>query len=119
MLASYGHVRELPPKSGSVDPDKDFSMQWAVKPSASSRMREIGQSLQAAQALILATDPDREGEAIAWHVQQELEVALPMSKQYLLHPTKRRCRKAPNFGKISFCGCCDKMLSGQCSERVS
>lgn len=82
MFASYGHVRDLPAKPGSVDPEKDFSMKWAVMPSANARMRAIGQSLEAARALILATDPDREGEAIAWHLQQVLQVtAFPASWQ--------------------------------------
>ena len=66
-----------------MDPENDFSMQWAVMPSANARMRAISQSLEAAQALILATDPDREGEAIAWHVQEILQVYPTLAPQLL------------------------------------
>lgn len=74
VIASYGHVRDLPAKDGSVDPARDFQMQWAVLPSAHTRIKAIRSSLGNAKSLVLATDPDREGEAIAWHLQQELEV---------------------------------------------
>ena len=76
VIASYGHVRDLPPKAGSVDPEKDFDMRWQVQPSAHSRLADIAGSLTYAKALVLATDPDREGEAISWHLQQELQVSL-------------------------------------------
>ncbi len=68
VIASYGHVRDLPSKDGSVDPDADFHMLWEVDPKAQKRLNEIASAVKAADALILATDPDREGEAISWHV---------------------------------------------------
>lgn len=72
VLASYGHVRDLPSKNGSVLPDKDFEMHWDVEPKAAKRLDEIAQAVKGANKLILATDPDREGEAISWHVYQVL-----------------------------------------------
>lgn len=78
VIASYGHIRDLPAKKGSVNPERDFEMRWAVLPSAYPRVKDIGNRLTNAKALILATDPDREGEAISWHIQQELQVpAIP------------------------------------------
>ncbi|MGH6802620.1 MAG: type I DNA topoisomerase, partial [Methyloceanibacter sp.] len=73
VLASYGHVRDLPSKNGSVLPDKDFEMLWDVEPKAAKRLDEIAKALKGASKLILATDPDREGEAISWHVLQVLD----------------------------------------------
>src|SRR5512134_2189616 len=73
VLASYGHVRDLPSKNGSVLPDKDFEMHWDVEPKAAKRLDEIAKALKGANKLILATDPDREGEAISWHVLQVLD----------------------------------------------
>ncbi|MGH6866249.1 MAG: type I DNA topoisomerase [Methyloceanibacter sp.] len=73
VLASYGHVRDLPSKNGSVVPDNDFEMHWDVDPKAAKRLNEIAQALKDADKLILATDPDREGEAISWHVLQVLD----------------------------------------------
>jgi DNA topoisomerase-1 len=72
VIASYGHVRDLPSKDGSVDPDKDFRMLWEVDPKAQKRLNEIASAVKGASALILATDPDREGEAISWHVLEVL-----------------------------------------------
>ena len=72
VLASYGHVRDLPSKNGSVLPDKDFEMHWDVDPKSAKRLNEIVQAVKGADKLILATDPDREGEAISWHVLQVL-----------------------------------------------
>ena len=72
VLASYGHVRDLPSKNGSVLPDKDFEMHWDVEPKAAKRLDEIAKAVKGANKLILATDPDREGEAISWHVYQVL-----------------------------------------------
>ena len=79
VLASFGHVRDLPPKDGSVDPDDGFAMRWQVSPDRSKQMRAIADEAKKADALILATDPDREGEAISWHVQEVLrqKKALP------------------------------------------
>ena len=83
MLASFGHVRDLPPKDGSVDPDQDFAMQWQVSPDRSKQLKAITDEAKKADTLILATDPDREGEAISWHVQEVLrqKKALPEDVQ--------------------------------------
>lgn len=83
VLASYGHVRDLPPKDGSVDPEHDFDMQWQVSPDRSKQLKLITDEAKKADTLILATDPDREGEAISWHVQEVLrqKKALPASVQ--------------------------------------
>jgi DNA topoisomerase-1 len=72
VLASYGHVRDLPPKDGSVRPDEDFAMDWQVDDRGDKRIKEIARELKNADQLYLATDPDREGEAISWHIIQEL-----------------------------------------------
>ncbi|WP_299554247.1 type I DNA topoisomerase [uncultured Tateyamaria sp.] len=72
VLASYGHVRDLPPKDGSVDPDNEFEMLWEVASDSKKHMKAIADALKDDNALILATDPDREGEAISWHLQEAL-----------------------------------------------
>ncbi len=72
VLASYGHVRDLPPKDGSVLPDEDFAMSWTTDARSKPRMTDITKAMKNADKLILATDPDREGEAISWHVLQVL-----------------------------------------------
>ena len=83
VLASFGHVRDLPPKDGSVDPDKDFEMLWQVSPDRAKQLKAITDEARGADTLILATDPDREGEAISWHVQEVLrqKKALPANVQ--------------------------------------
>ncbi|HEY6700625.1 MAG TPA: type I DNA topoisomerase [Pseudolabrys sp.] len=73
VLASFGHIRDLPPKDGSVDPDNDFRMLWEVDPQSQKRINDIADALKDADKLILATDPDREGEAISWHVLEVLK----------------------------------------------
>jgi DNA topoisomerase-1 len=73
VLASFGHVRDLPAKNGSVDPDADFRMLWEVDPKAQKHLNEIARAAKQADRLILATDPDREGEAISWHVLEVLK----------------------------------------------
>jgi len=73
VLASFGHVRDLPAKNGSVDPDHDFKMVWEVDAKAQKRLADIAKAVKGADKLILATDPDREGEAISWHVLQVLQ----------------------------------------------
>ena len=73
VLASYGHVRDLPPKDGSVRPNEDFAMSWEVEERSEKRIKDIVQALKGADSLYLATDPDREGEAISWHVREVLE----------------------------------------------
>src|SRR5690606_30018663 len=72
VLASFGHVRDLPAKDGSVRPDEDFAMSWAVDGASSKRLADIASALKDGGRLILATDPDREGEAISWHVLEVL-----------------------------------------------
>ncbi|HWZ38909.1 MAG TPA: type I DNA topoisomerase [Bradyrhizobium sp.] len=73
VLASFGHVRDLPAKNGSVDPEHNFRMIWEIDPKAAGRLNDIAKSLKGADRLILATDPDREGEAISWHVLEVLK----------------------------------------------
>ena len=73
VLASYGHVRDLPAKDGSVRPDDDFSMDWEVDAKSKKRLSDIAEAVKRADRVILATDPDREGEAISWHVLQVLK----------------------------------------------
>ena len=72
VLASYGHVRDLPPKDGSVDPEDDFAMKWEVASDSAKHIRAIAEALKDDPKLILATDPDREGEAISWHLLEAL-----------------------------------------------
>ena len=73
VLASYGHVRDLPAKDGSVRPDDDFAMDWEIDGKASKHLKEIANAVKGAEHLYLATDPDREGEAISWHVREVLD----------------------------------------------
>jgi DNA topoisomerase-1 len=73
VLASFGHVRDLPAKDGSVRPDEDFAMSWEVDGPSSKRLTDIAKAVKEADGLILATDPDREGEAISWHVLEVLK----------------------------------------------
>jgi len=72
VLASYGHVRDLPPKDGSVDPDHGFEMIWEIASDSKKHVKAIADALAGDDTLILATDPDREGEAISWHLQEAL-----------------------------------------------
>src|ERR1700735_2267709 len=72
VLASFGHVRDLPPKDGSVRPDEDFAMDWAADERGARQVSAIAKALKGAETLYLATDPDREGEAISWHVRAML-----------------------------------------------
>src|SRR4051812_42253255 len=81
VLASFGHVRDLPAKNGSVDPDRDFHMLWEVDPKAQKRLNDIAKAVKGADRLILATDPDREGEAISWHVLEVLKQKNALKKQ--------------------------------------
>ncbi len=86
VLASFGHVRDLPSKDGSVKPDEDFAMTWEVDSKSAKRLKDIADALKGADGLILATDPDREGEAISWHVLE----ALSKKKGALKDKTVRR-----------------------------
>src|SRR5258706_5679503 len=72
VLASFGHIRDLPSKDGSVKPDDDFAMTWDVDAGAASKIKDIAAAVKGADKLILATDPDREGEAISWHILEVL-----------------------------------------------
>ena len=72
VLASFGHIRDLPSKDGSVNPDDDFSMVWELSSGGKTRLNDIIKALKDCDTLVLASDPDREGEAIAWHILEEL-----------------------------------------------
>ena len=73
VLASYGHIRDLPSKNGSVDPDNKFQMEWEIDSFSKKYLKEITNAAEDSDKIILATDPDREGEAIAWHVKEVLD----------------------------------------------
>ncbi len=89
VLASYGHVRDLPPKDGSVDPEHEFEMKWEVGNDSRKHVKAIADALKDDDTLILATDPDREGEAISWHLQEAL--------------TKRRAiKKSTSVSRVVF-----------------
>src|SRR3954466_8330321 len=99
VLASYGHVRDLPAKDGSVLPDDDFAMLWEVDTASKKRLSDIGNALKDADELILATDPDREGEAISWHVldvlrQKKLVKDKPVSRVVFNAITKNAITEA-------------------------
>lgn len=81
VLASYGHVRDLPVKDGSVRPDEDFAMDWELYGDKASRIKAITDAAKGADRLILATDPDREGEAISWHVRELLSKRKALPKE--------------------------------------
>ncbi len=81
VLASFGHIRDLPAKDGSVDPESDFRMIWEVDSKSNQRLNDIARALKGADKLILATDPDREGEAISWHVLEVLKEKNALKKQ--------------------------------------
>ncbi|HWD28220.1 MAG TPA: type I DNA topoisomerase [Rhizomicrobium sp.] len=80
VLASFGHIRDLPSKDGSVKPDDNFSMTWEVDDRAQKRIKDIADAMKGADKLILATDPDREGEAISWHVLEVLKQKKALGK---------------------------------------
>ena len=84
VLASYGHVRDLPSKDGSVQPDDDFAMTWEIDPKAAKRLADIAAAMKGADTLILATDPDREGEAISWHVLEALNRKKVLKKDTII-----------------------------------
>src|SRR3954454_16679894 len=83
VLASFGHVRVLPAKNGSVDADRDFRMIWEVDAKAQKRLNDIARAVKGADKLILATDPDREGEAISWHVLEVLKEKKALKDQQI------------------------------------
>ena len=84
VLASFGHVRDLPSKNGSVDPDNDFAMIWEVDSDAKKRIKDIADATKVSDELILATDPDREGEAISWHVLELLKAKRGLMKNVVV-----------------------------------
>ena len=81
VVASFGHIRDLPAKNGSVDPEANFRMIWEVDPKSNKRINDVANALKGASKLILATDPDREGEAISWHVLEALKEKRALKKQ--------------------------------------
>lgn len=83
VMASFGHIRDLPAKNGSVDPDENFRMIWEIDPKASGRLNDIAKAVKGADKLILATDPDREGEAISWHVLEVLKQKRALKDQQI------------------------------------
>src|SRR6516164_1077963 len=83
VLASFGHVRDLPAKDGSVDPEADFHMLWEIDPKSQQRLNSIASAVKGADRLILATDPDREGEAISWHVLEVLHQKRALKDQQI------------------------------------
>jgi DNA topoisomerase I len=88
VLASFGHVRDLPAKDGSVRPDEDFAMEWEIDARSAPKVKAIADALKDADRLILATDPDREGEAISWHLLEAL--------------AKRRALKDKTIERVAF-----------------
>src|SRR5438105_502317 len=80
VVASYGHVRDLPSKDGSVLPDSDFAMSWEVDGKSEKHMKEIVAAMRGADRLFLATDPDREGAAISWHIREVLQARRALKK---------------------------------------
>src|SRR5579871_6863858 len=85
VLASFGHVRDLPAKDGSVRPDEDFAMTYETDPDSKKHLAPIAKAVKDADALYLATDPDREGEAISWHVLEALKESRALHKGLQIH----------------------------------
>jgi DNA topoisomerase I len=99
VLASYGHIRDLPSKNGSVDPDNSFKMEWEVDSFSKKYLKEITDAAKDSTKIILATDPDREGEAIAWHVKEYLnEKKLLKDKEVERVVFNEITKKAVTFG---------------------
>jgi DNA topoisomerase-1 len=94
VLASYGHIRDLPSKDGSVRPDEDFALDWEMDAQSNKRLKEIADALKGADRLILATDPDREGEAISWHVLEALRQKKALKGQAVARVTFNAITKA-------------------------
>ena len=95
VLASYGHIRDLPPKDGSVRPDEDFAMDWELYGDKASRVKAITDAAKTADRLILATDPDREGEAISWHVREHAGLPVQRGTKLLFNRWIRASRWQP------------------------
>ena len=119
VLASYGHVRDLPKKDGSVDPEHDFAMTYEELPDRRKRLDAIAKALAKADALVLATDPDREGEAIAWHVVEALRARGALEGKRVLRIafheiTKRAIEEALAHPR----GIDDRLVSAQQARRA-
>ncbi|MBD1152405.1 type I DNA topoisomerase [Pelagibacterales bacterium SAG-MED22] len=99
VLASYGHIRDLPSKNGSVDPDQNFKMEWEIDNFSKKYLKDITDAAKESSKIILATDPDREGEAIAWHVKEYLnEKKLLKDKEVERVVFNEITKKAVTFG---------------------
>lgn len=99
VVASFGHIRDLPAKDGSVEPDNDFAMKWEIEGRGAKQVAEIARAVKGAEKLILATDPDREGEAISWHVlealnQKKVLKGIPVERVTFNAVTKDAVQKA-------------------------
>ncbi|SIP91930.1 type I DNA topoisomerase [Bosea sp. TND4EK4] len=99
VIASFGHIRDLPAKDGSVEPDNDFAMKWEIEGRGAKQVAEIARAVKGAEKLILATDPDREGEAISWHVlealnQKKVLKGIPVERVTFNAVTKDAVQKA-------------------------
>ena len=94
VLASYGHVRDLIPKEGAVDPEHDFAMKYEVIDKNKKHIQSIRQAAKQADILYLATDPDREGEAIAWHLLEVLSPKVPVKRMVFHEITPEAIRHA-------------------------
>lgn len=99
VIASFGHIRDLPAKDGSVEPDNDFAMKWEIEGRGAKQVSEIARAVKGAEKLILATDPDREGEAISWHVlealnQKKVLKGIPVERVTFNAVTKDAVQKA-------------------------
>ena len=105
MLASYGHVRDLPARGAAVRPDEGFALRWALLPGAAERLAALAAAARRAARLVLATDPDREGEAIAWHVTQELQARAALCAALELHTVGRLlCMPNESWRPAAACG---------------
>ena len=104
VLASYGHVRDLPSKNGSVNPDDDFSMIWEVDAGAKKNIKAIADAIKGADALYLATDPDREGEAIAWHVLEVLKDKKLLKDKQIFRSVFHEITKKPLYPPLKIRG---------------
>lgn len=85
VMASYGHIRDLPSKNGSVEPDQDFAMHYEISPKSTKHVKAISDAMKDATAIYLATDPDREGEAISWHIIETLKSRRKLKKTVSVH----------------------------------
>jgi len=105
VLASYGHVRDLPARGAAVRPDEGFALRWALLPGAAERLAALAAAARRAARLVPATDPDREGEAIAWHVTQELQARAALCAALELHTVGRLlCMPIESWRPAAACG---------------